>query len=200
MLTARVPALLALGALVALLWAPALALGTPSDSLRAGVESLIAETGKTPERERLRRLFDLHWDYLMHEFPEFATEVGGAGENDRWTDVSAAAVARRKADLDLPFKALATIDRAKLAPEDALDYDLFKRAIEERIEGRRFPWELMPLNQMWGLHHGVPQMLGLYMPARTAADYEAIVSRLRGTAVLVDQTIAAMKEGIRRGV
>jgi len=199
-LTARVPALLVLGALVALLWAPALALGTPSDSLRAGVESLVADTGRTPERERLRRLFDLHWDYLMHEFPEFATEVGVAGQNDRWTDVSAAAVARRKGALDLPLKALATIDRAKLAPEDALDYDLFKRAIEERIEGRRFPWELMPLNQMWGLHHAVPQMLGLYMPARTAADYEAIVSRLRATAVLVDQTIAAMKEGIRRGV
>src|SRR5262245_57363892 len=53
---------------------------------------------------------------------------------------------------------------------------------------------------MWGLHHGVLQMLGLYMPVRIAVDYEAIVSRLRGTAVLVDQTIAAMKEGIRRGV
>src|SRR5262249_1320169 len=191
---------LALGALVALLWAPAVAVGTPSDSLRAGVESVIAEAGKTPERERLRRLFDLHWDYLVHEFPELATEVGVTGQNDRWTDGSAAAVAQRKADLALPLKALATIDRAKLTPEDALDYDLFKRGLAERIEGRRFPWELMPLSQLWGVHHAVPQMLGLSMPARTAADYDAIVSRLRGSPRLVEQTMPAMKEGPRRGV
>jgi uncharacterized protein (DUF885 family) len=161
---------------------------------------VIAEAGKTPERARLRRLFDLHWAYLLQEFPEFATEVGAAGQNDRWTDISAGAIARRKADLELPVRALATIDRAKLAPEDALDYDLFKRRAEDRLEGRRFPWELMPLNQMWGIHQSVPQMLGELMPVRTAADYDAILSRLRGTPVLVDQTIAAMKEGLRRGV
>ena len=199
-MSARVPALLGLGVLVALLWAPGIALGTPSDSFRAGVESLIAEAGKTPERARLRRLFDLHWDYLLQEFPELATEVGATGLNDRWTDVSAAAVARRKADLDLPVKALAAIDRTKLALRDALDYDLFKRQAEAQLEGRRFPWELMPLNQLWGIHHSVPQMLGDQMPARTAADYEAIVSRLRGARALVDQTIAAMREGLRRGV
>ena len=161
---------------------------------------MIAEAGKTPEHERLRRLFDLHWAYLLQEFPELATEVGAAGQNDRWTDVSAAAVARRKAELDLPLKALATIDRAKLGPEDALDYDLFKRRAEARLEGRRFPWELMPLNQLGGIQQSIPQMLGDQMPTRTAADYDAIVSRLRGITVLVDQTIAAMKEGLRRGV
>jgi uncharacterized protein (DUF885 family) len=161
---------------------------------------VIAEAGKTPERARLRRLFDLHWDYLLHEYPELATEVGAAGQNDRWTDISAAAIARRKVDLDLPMRALATIDRAKLAPQDALDYELFKRRAEARLEGRRFPWELMPLNQMWGIHQNVAQILGEQMPARTAADYDAILSRLRGTPALVDQTIAAMKEGLRRGV
>jgi uncharacterized protein (DUF885 family) len=161
---------------------------------------VIAEAGKTPERARLRRLFDLHWDYLLHEYPELATEVGAAGQNDRWTDISAAAIARRKVDLDLPLRALATIDRAKLAPQDALDYELFKRRAEARLEGRRFPWELMPLNQMWGIHQNVAQILGEQMPARTAADYDAILSRLRGTPALVDQTIAAMKEGLRRGV
>ena len=198
-LTTRVPELFAL-VLVVLLWAPAASSGAPSDSFRAGVESVIAEAGTTPEHARLRRLFDIHWDYLLREFPEFATEVGAAGQNDRWTDRSAAAIARRKADLDLPLKALATIERAKLPPEDAFNYDLFKRQAEAQVEGRRFPWELMPLNQLWGIHHGVPQILGEQMPARTAADYEAIVSRLRGTAAFVDQTIAAMKEGLRRGV
>ena len=198
-LTVRVPALLGLG-LLALLWASGSSSGAPSDSFRAGIERVIAEAGKTPERTRLQRLFELHWDYLLQEFPEFATEVGVLVQNDRWTDRSATAIARRKADLELPVKALATIDRTKLAPEDALNYDLFKRQAEAQLEGRRFPWELMPLNQLYGIQHSVPQILGEQMPARTATDYEAMLSRLRGTAALVDQTIAAMKEGLRRGV
>src|SRR2546428_12556392 len=189
-----------LGALVVLLWAPGSSFGAPSDSFHAGVESLIAEAGKTPDSARLHRLFQLHWDYLLHEFPEFATEVGAAGQNDRWTDRSSAAIARRKADLELPTRALATIDRTKLSPQDALNYDLFRRQAEAQLEGCRFPWELMPLTQLYGIHQGVPQVLSEQMPARTPAGYEAILSRLRGTPALVEQTIAAMKEGLRRGV
>ena len=199
-LTPRVRAMCGLGALVVLLWAPGSSFGAPSDSFHAGVESLIAEAGKTPDPARLHRLFQLHWDYLLHEFPEFATEVGAAGQNDRWTDRSSAAIARRKADLELPTRALATIDRTKLSPQDALNYDLFRRQAEAQHAGRRFPWELLPLTQLYGIHQGVPQALSEQMPARTAADYEAILSRLRGTPVLVEQTIAAMKEGLRRGV
>jgi len=199
-LTPRVRAMCGLGALVVLLWAPGSSFGAPSDSFHAGVESLIAEAGKTPDPARLHRLFQLHWDYLLHEFPEFATEVGAAGQNDRWTDRSSAAIARRKADLELPTRALATIDRTKLSPQDALNYDLFRRQAEAQQAGRRFPWELLPLTQLYGIHQGVPQALSEQMPARTAADYEAILSRLRGTPVLVEQTIAAMKEGLRRGV
>ncbi len=200
MVSARVRALLGLAVLAVVLGAPGAARGTPSDSFRAGVESVIAEAGRTPERERLRQLFDLHWTYLLTAFPELATEVGAAGLNDRWTDLSAVAITRRKADLDLPGRALATIDRTKLAPPDALDYDLFKRQAEAHLEARRFPWELMPLNQLWGIHQSVPQILGEQAPARTAADYEAIMSRLSGTGVLVDQTIALMREGLRRGI
>src|SRR5438445_328456 len=195
----RAAALVGLGALAVLVWAGA-SLGAPSDTFRSGVESVISEAGKTPERARLHALCKLNCDYILHEFPEFATEVGAAGLNARWTDMSAAAIARRKADLELPVKALATIDRTKLAPEDALNYDLFRRQVDAQLEGRRFPWELMPVTQLYGPQHSVPQILSEQTPSRTVADYEAIVSRLRGTPALVEQTIASMKEGLRRGV
>jgi uncharacterized protein (DUF885 family) len=171
-----------------------------SDSLATDVAALIADAGKSPDDQRLHRLFRLHFDYVMREFPEYATYVGVPGQNGRWTDRSAAAIARRKAELELPARALASIDRAKLPAADQLNYDLFRRRIEEHLEGRRFPWELMPISQLGGIQRSVAQMLSEQMPAGTEADYEAILSRLRAVPVLVDQTIALMKEGLRRGV
>jgi uncharacterized protein (DUF885 family) len=183
-----------------LLSAPGPARATPSESLAAGVEAVIADAGKRPDAERLHRLFQIRTDYVMQEFPEYATYVGIRGQNDRWTDHAPDAIARRKAALELPAKALASINRAALSPADRLNYDLFRRQVEERLEGRRFPWELMPVNQLGGIQQSVPQMLGEQMPASTEADYEAILSRLRGAPALVDQTIALMKDGLRRGI
>jgi uncharacterized protein (DUF885 family) len=191
---------LGVAVMAVILAAPLRATATPSESFAAGIGALIAEAGKTPDSERLHRLFQLSNDYALQEFPEYATYVGVRSQNGRWTDHSPEAIARRKAALELPVKALATIDRTALSPADRLNYDLFRRRVEERIEWRRFPWELMPVSQLGGIQQSVPQMLGEQMPATTEADYEAILSRLRGVPTLVDQTIALMKEGLRRGI
>jgi uncharacterized protein (DUF885 family) len=196
----RAPGWLAVAVLAVLVAVPAAARATPTETFAAGIEALIADAGKRPDAERLHRLFQLSRDYVLQEFPEYATYVGVRGHNDRWTDQSFEAIARRKAAQELPAKALASIDRGALSPADRLNYDLFRRRVEERLEGRRFPWELMPINQLGGIQQSVPQMLGEQMPTAGEADYEAILSRLRATPALVDQTIALMKEGLRRGI
>ena len=125
--------------LLVLFSAPGPALATPSESLAAGVEAVIADAGKSSDAERLHRLFQIRTDYVMQEFPEYATYVGIRGQNGRWTDLAPDAIARRKAALELPAKALASINRAALSPADRLNYDLFRRQVEERLEGPGFP-------------------------------------------------------------
>src|SRR4030088_3583436 len=88
---------------------------------------------------RLRRLIALHWDYTMREYPEFATAVGYSGQNARWTDNSAGALAGRKRELNEPLAVLQSIDRARLPAADQLNYDLFRRDITDAIEESRFP-------------------------------------------------------------
>ena len=44
---------------------------------------------------RLHRLFDLDWEFSNVEYPENATYDGYPGQNDRWTDLSVAAIRRR---------------------------------------------------------------------------------------------------------
>jgi uncharacterized protein (DUF885 family) len=158
-----------------------------------------ASQGRVPERDRLRALFDATWRYQMEEFPELATFTGHSGQDHRWTDLSLLAVERRRRELEIPARALATIDRSRLPPADQLDRDVFQREVGEALEGRRFRGELMPLTQMSGVQQDVAQMLAM-MPAATAAHYENVVARLLGVPALVDQTIVLMKEGLAAGL
>ena len=161
--------------------------------------AIIDSRGREPEARRLHRLFDAAWKYSLAEYPELATYVGEPGHDHRWTDLSPEAVARRKAELEIPARVLATLDRAQLGPADQDHHDLFARATEEGLEGRRFPSELMPVSQMQGVQQSVAQMLAM-MPAATAADFEARTARLAAVPALVEQTIALMQEGCARGI
>jgi uncharacterized protein (DUF885 family) len=144
---------------------------------------------------RLRRLIALHWDYTMREYPEFATAVGYPGQNARWTDNSADALARRKRELNEPLAVLQSIDRSRLPAADQLNYDLFRRNITDAIEEGRFPGELMPVTQLGGVQQDVPSTIA-QSPANTVRDHEDIAARLRGVPVLVDQTIALLERGL----
>src|SRR6202035_5936002 len=95
--------------------------------------------------------------------------------------------------------AIQSIDRARLAPRERVDYDLFRGSARREVEGLRFPEELLPINQMGGVQQDVPKLLEL-APAASLADYEDILSRLRGVPRLVDQTIALLERGLAAGV
>jgi uncharacterized protein (DUF885 family) len=150
---------------------------------------------RDPDSLRLRRLIALHWDYTMREYPESATAVGYSGQNARWTDNSADALARRKRELNEPLAVLQSIDRSRLSAAEQLNYDLFRRNITDAIEEGRFPGELMPINQLGGVQQDVPSTIA-QSPANTVRDYEDLVARLRGVPVLVDQTIALLERGL----
>jgi len=158
-------------------------------------EEIIARRGAAPEPERLHRLFDLQWRYTMEEYPEFATYVGWPGQNHRWTDVSLEAIERRNREMEVPARVLATIDRGALGPDDRLHHDLFRRGIEEGLEGRRFKAEYMPINQMQGVQQNVAQTIAM-MRVATASDYEDVVARLHGVPRLIEQTIALLEKGL----
>src|SRR4051812_34024138 len=106
------------------------------------------QQSNAPDSVRLHELFRQNWEYTMREYPEFATAVGYPGQNARWTDNSLEAIARRKRELNEPLATLRTIDRAKLGPVDQLNYDLFRRNLNDALDESRFPGELMPTTQL----------------------------------------------------
>src|SRR5438093_2981448 len=158
-------------------------------------DEIIAARGVSPDPERLHRLFDLQWQYTMEGYPEFATYVGWPGQNHRWTDISLEAIERRNREMEVPARVLATIDRSALGADDQLHHDLFRRGVEESLEGRRFKAEYMPINQMQGVQQNVAQTIAM-MRAATSSDYDDVVARLRGVPRLIDQTIALLEKGL----
>lgn len=161
-------------------------------------QAIIDSRGKAPEAERLNELFKTDWAYTIDVFPEFGTYLGVPGYDMRWTDLSAEAIKQRRQLADRPLKALATIDRAKLSPTDRVNYDLFKRQAEEAIEGQRFPTELYQINQLGGVQQDAAQLFTM-MSNRTTAGLEDQLARLQVLPKVVDQTIALLEEGLKKG-
>jgi uncharacterized protein (DUF885 family) len=152
-------------------------------------------TSGNPTTRALHALFDGEWDYEMQQHPTWASSLGDRRWNDRWDDDSAAAIAaRHQHDVEI-LKKLKTVPRAQLSPADQLNYDLFSKRYEMRVEGHRFHWYLIPLNQRGGIQ--TADELADSLPFTTAKDYEDWIARLQRFPELMDQTIALMREGMR---
>ena len=151
------------------------------DALRENKENAIAS-------DRLNRLFALRWEQVMVENPEYATEVGYPGQNDRWSDASLETIQKQKTGPVEAQKVLQSIKRNKLSATEQLNYDLFKYNLERDIVGNRFPTELMPVNQMSGVQQEIASILA-ESPAGSVKDFENMIARLNGVPTLVDQNI-----------
>ncbi len=156
-------------------------------------------TNRLIDSVRLLRLLQLDWEYTMRESPEFATEVGYAGFNDRWTDNSLEAIARRKRELQAPLKVIQVINRAKLSPAEQLNYDLFRRNLEDAIEGTRFKGEYLAVNQLGGVQQDAAETLEI-SPRATVKDYENMIARLNALPALIDQTLVLLNKGLESGI
>jgi uncharacterized protein (DUF885 family) len=168
---------------------------TPAEDFTGRGKELLANKEKLSEPNRLHRLFDFSWEYTMKEVPEFATSVGYAGQNDRWSDISFEAIARRKETDKLDLELIKSINRAKLPEGEVISYDLYRRNAEFSVEGDQFPFELLQINQMGGVQQSVAQVISS-TTFKTTKDYEDLVARLNGVPTLIEQTTALLQKGL----
>ncbi len=156
--------------------------------------AVIPATAQSPS-EQFKRLVDKEWEWQLREFPEFGTYTGTPGGNDRWTDMSREAIEFRKEHARVTLDLVRSINRESLDPADRINYDLFRKDLEETVEGFRFPDELLPVNQLSGVQQDLPQTLS-NAPARTVKDYENLVARIEAAGKRIDQETALMQWGL----
>lgn len=166
-------------------------------SLSVSLVLLVASTAfaqSATSTKALHDLFDREWEYDLQQSPTRASRLGDRRWNDRWDDVSLAAIkSRHEHDLEV-LSRLAKLDRNKLSPPDQLNYDLFKKDYESGVEEYKYRWYLVPLNQRGGIQ--TENELADSLRFETVKDYEDWIARLKGFPVYMDQTVALMRAGI----
>lgn len=147
--------------------------------------------------EALHALFDRHWERSMAENPTWASNLGDRRYDDRWPDLSPAAIAASHAADRAALEELGRIDWASLPPAEQLDHDLFARMLRDRIDAQRFkPW-VYALNMRDGIQneHELLETLAF----RSPSDWDNWLARLRAFGRYMDQTIGLLEEGAREG-
>ncbi len=150
------------------------------------------------EGQKLHALFDAEWEHTMEHSPTWASQLGDRRWNDRWPDGSLAAIESEHARDQEVLTQLTKMDRAALSPADRLNFDMFRLNYEQSLEGFRFARHLIALDQRGGIQ--TEDELASALRFETVKDYEDWIARLRGFGAYMDQTIALLREGVRRGM
>jgi uncharacterized protein (DUF885 family) len=147
-------------------------------------------------RKALQDLLRDHWEYTLRTQPEFASMLGDKRYNDRSGDFSEAAI-RKDAEESRRFVRRAeAIGTTGFSEQETLDKVLFIHMLRESIENVELKeWE-MPVTQISGVHLFAAQFPSL-LTFTNAKDYDDYVKRMRAFPKQMDDTIAAMRKGMK---
>ncbi len=151
----------------------------------------------------LAALFDEHFERSLEMNPLQATFIGDYRYNDRMANTTSPEYRAADTALDKEFLGrLLEIDREQLDDQDRLSYDLFRINREQSLEGKQFPFHLVPINQFYSLTSLFVQLGSgsSAHPFKTVKDYDDFLSRADQFAINIDQIIANMREGMREGI
>lgn len=137
------------------------------------------------------------WEWQLKSDPMFASQLGDRRYNDLWPDDSLAAIEQRQAERRVFLQRLYAIDRGALSASDQLNYELFRRELQNDIDAHAFKAHLMPFSQMGGVQN--LDSNASYLRFATTRDFEDWTHRLEKIDQVVEQTIALAERGRQSG-
>jgi uncharacterized protein (DUF885 family) len=156
----------------------------------------------TPPKEdskELTRLIDDYFEGRMKLFPLDATQNG----DDRYNDLLPADFTDGYRDTLRKFyitfqDGINKLDRASLAGNDLLSYDIIKWELGTRLEGLNYPGNTIPFNQFTGMTLTLGQLGSgeSFQPFRNESDHEAWIRRATAFGPWTDSAIVYFRKGI----
>jgi len=163
----------------------------------AVIAILIAGHVKADATSDFNALLDEVWENTMSDFPTFASSLGDRRFNDQWTDQSLEAIENRHLKDREFLRLLYAIDRSALGESDALNYELFRRDLQNDVDGHQFKSYLIPFS-----HRGGVQTLNQTasrLRFTTVQDYEDWLARMSKVGAVIEQAIARAERGREDG-
>jgi uncharacterized protein (DUF885 family) len=188
--------------LAALATAVALAFAPVANS-NAAAAPAAPHTSPAPVHKALLAIADQYYDASARFEPIGATENGDNRFDDQLGMSIAPAKRAQQFKLYRQFAArLKAIRREQLDSADRINYDILGYELHGLLAMERFPEHLLPINQM----DSVPVTLANYaggeasQPISTVKQYQAYLSRVAQLPAWIDQAIANMREGMKKGI
>jgi len=149
--------------------------------------------------ERFRKLYEKEWAFRMQEFPLFASWTGSHAGADRMGHVSEADQTRRHDYWKGIRKELDSISCDRLDRSECINYRIFVRQIDDFLAEYETGAYLIPFNSDSGFYTSWTR-LPEETTFRTVQDYRDYLARLRELPAVMDEYIALMREGLKRGM
>lgn len=155
-----------------------------------------AAPASLPEREKaLSTVFADYWEQQLKDDPEMASALGDTRYDDRLSDYSAAGYNAHLEHERAILERLGNIDAAGMNAQQQLSKDLLvRKLVEDQQEARFRPWE-MPINQFYGIHTSLPQLVAA-LSFDNAADYDHYIARLNKIPAAFAQLTDDMMTGV----
>ncbi len=165
----------------------------------AAVAVSVSAQDLNPLADRLaaqNALFEEQYQTDLRNFPERATSFGDYRYNDKLSDYSLEAIAKREKDNENLLARLEAITTTGFSDQDQLSHDLLVRVLEQRITDYGLKEYEMPINQQNGIHTGLAD-LPLSVPFDTVKQYEDYISRLHQIPRVLNQTTEVLRAGMK---
>jgi uncharacterized protein (DUF885 family) len=143
-------------------------------------------------------LLDEHWEWRMATSPVMASRLGDRRYNDQWPDNSLDGIEKRHVERQEFLRRVYAIEKNSLSADDQLNYELFRRQLQENVDEHQFNGHLMPFAHRGGIQN--PENLISQLSLRTIEDYEDWLGRVQKLDDIIDQEIELAEEGRKRGV
>lgn len=142
-------------------------------------------------------LMNDHWEWRAKSYPLNASMMGDRRYNDQWADQSIAAIETRHREREAFLRRAYEIKRDSLPPSAQLNYELFRRLLQDAVDEHAFRGYLLPFSHRGGVQSlsNVAERLRLI----SVADYEDWLARLGQLDGVIKQTIELAEAGRKNG-
>jgi len=158
----------------------------------------LAQTSLAGPAEDFAALLDEAWEWQLKENPMMASGLGDRRYNDQWTDSSIQGIKRRQDETREFLRRVYAIDRNALSEDDQLNYELFRRSLQDRVDLFKFDSHLIPFYQRGGVQNLDSNTSRLRFV--TVKDYEDWIARLDQIDVVIEQSIELAEGGRKAGM